>query len=203
MISARNLWKSYGSIAALRGATIDLESGINCIRGPNGSGKSTLMKILALLEIPDKGALFIFGHRITPQEWSRAEKLRGSIAYVPQSPDLFSVPVKSLVSICGKSTTLSWIEYFGLSKYISRSAAALSPGQRRRLQLAIAFSCVKKALLLDEPETYLDGEGRKLLAYALREISRDGVVIGYVSHGEPLVPCDRSYLIRDGAVVSE
>jgi ATPase subunit of ABC transporter with duplicated ATPase domains len=76
---------------------------------------------------------------------------------------------------------------------------SLSPGARRRLQLAFAFACAKEALLLDEPESHLDEEARGLLADALRGVA-DRLVVGYVSHDEPLVPCRYNYLMSGNSV---
>ncbi len=201
VIQGLDIWKSFGSTHVLKGVHITLHSGVNCIRGPNGAGKSTLLKILSFLERPDRGALVFFGERVDSGSWRKAERLRGKVVYLPQTAELFSVPVKSLLSICrNKEAAARWAKYFGVADALNRNAASLSPGMRRRVQLALAFSCTRNALLLDEPESYLDEEGRGLLADAIRETSAD-VVIGYVSHEDPLVPCDVTYLMSGGVVV--
>lgn len=201
MIQGLDIWKSFGSTPALKGVYITLRSGVNCIRGPNGAGKSTLLKILAFLERPDKGVLVFFGERVDAGSWRKAEKLRGKVVYLPQTAELFSVPVRSLLSLCRRDMAMRWIKHFGVFDVLNRNAASLSPGVRRRIQLALAFSCAKDALLLDEPESHLDEEGRGLLADALREIS-DDMVIGYVSHEDPVVPCDANYLMSGGIIIN-
>ncbi|MEL9991902.1 MAG: ATP-binding cassette domain-containing protein [Thermoproteus sp.] len=201
MLRGVDLWKGFNGIMALRGVYISLYTGINCIKGPNGAGKTTLLKVLALLERPDRGSVVAFGEPIDASNWDRAGRLRGLVTYVPQTPEVFAVPVKSLLALCGrKKEALKWVEYFGLAGVLDKNAASLSPGMRRRLQLALAFTCVKRALLLDEPEAYLDGEGRDLLASALREA--EGLVVGYVSHEGPLVPCNRTYIMENGIIIN-
>jgi ABC-type multidrug transport system ATPase subunit len=200
VLQGLDLWKSFNGIVAVRGVYITLHTGVNCIRGPNGAGKTTLLKILSLLEKPDRGAVVVFGRRVEADRWAEADRLRGRVAYVPQTPDLFAVPVKALFSLCSdRSAASKWAAYFGLARFTDRNAMSLSPGARRRLQLALAFACAKEALLLDEPESYLDEEARGLLADALRGVA-DRLVVGYVSHDEPLVPCRYSYLMSGNSV---
>lgn len=201
VIQGLDIWKSFGNTYVLKGVHITLRRGVNCIRGPNGAGKSTLLRILSFLERPDKGTVVFFGTRVDASAWREAEKIRGKIVYLPQTTELFSVPVKSLLSICrDKETAMRWAKYFGVAGLLDKNAASLSPGMRRRVQLALAFSCSKSALLLDEPESYLDEEGRGLLADAMREASAN-MVIGYVSHEDPLTPCDVTYFMSEGAIV--
>lgn len=200
MLAAVDLWKSYNGVLVLRSVTIALERGVTCIRGPNGAGKSTLLKILALLERPDRGLLEAFGLRITAEGWDEARaKLAGRIVYVPQEPELYAVPLGSLLGLCGRrEEALSWAREFGLTPYLGRNAASLSPGLRRRAQLAIALACARDALLLDEPAAHLDDEGRKLLAAALS--ARKDLVIAYVEHGEEAARCDKAYALERGAI---
>ncbi|MEZ0248152.1 MAG: ATP-binding cassette domain-containing protein [Thermoproteus sp.] len=201
MLRGIDLWKSFNGAVVLRGVYISLYTGVNCIRGPNGAGKTTLLRVLALLERPNRGSVVAFGEPIDASNWDKAERLRGLATYVPQTPEVFAVSVKSLLALCGKKKeALRWAEYFGLAGFLDRNAASLSPGMRRRLQLALAFTCARRALLLDEPEAYLDGEGRDLLASALRDA--EGLVVGYVTHEEPLVPCSRIYIMEGGTIIN-
>ncbi|AEA12015.1 ABC-type polar amino acid transport system, ATPase component [Thermoproteus uzoniensis 768-20] len=200
MLQGLDLWKSFNGVTAVRGVYITLYTGINCIKGPNGAGKSTLLRMLSLLERPDRGTIVVFGKRVDADRWAEADRLRGRIAYVPQTSELFAVSVKSLLSMCGdRAKAGKWAAYFGLTRFMDRNAMALSPGIRRRLQLALALACAKEALLLDEPESYLDDEARGLLADALRDVA-DSLVVGYVSHDEPLVPCRHSYFMSGGTI---
>jgi ABC-type multidrug transport system ATPase subunit len=200
VIVAVDIWKSYGDTPVLRGAAIALEKGVTCIRGPNGAGKTTLLKILALLERPDRGFVEAFGLKITAEGWDGARaKLAGRIAYVPQEPELYAVPLGSLLGLCGRrEEALSWAKEFGLAPYLGRNAASLSPGLRRRAQLAIALACARDALLLDEPAAHLDEEGRELLATALS--ARKDLAIAYVEHGEEAARCDRAYALERGVL---
>ncbi len=85
MISLKNIRFQYvASVPVIDAVQLDLDPGLTLVLGPNGCGKSTLMKIIAGVEKPDEGSVFLNGLDL----WTREVDARQLITYVPEHPDL-------------------------------------------------------------------------------------------------------------------
>ncbi len=178
--------------------------------GPNGSGKSTTLKVLAGLVTPTTGDASIFS---APAGSPRARALVG---YLPES---VRFPVRQtgreLLRYCAGlagvpagrmadrvEAVLAWS---GLEAAADRRLATYSKGMRQRLGLAQAIVHGPAVVLLDEPASGLDPEGRLALTGLIRDLAKQGATVVFSSHllaqAEQL--CDRLALLGGGRLLAE
>jgi sulfate/thiosulfate transport system ATP-binding protein len=176
-ISARNISKRFGEFQALDDVSIEVAPGsLTALLGPSGSGKSTLLRVIAGLEQPDSGSVFIDGKNVT----GRAPQERG-VGFVFQHYAAFkhmtvydNVAFGLTIRRRPKSEIeprvaqlLELVQLDGLAK---RYPAQLSGGQRQRMGLARALAVDPAVLLLDEPFGALDARVRTELRLWLRRL---------------------------------
>ncbi|MFQ6053482.1 MAG: ATP-binding cassette domain-containing protein [Candidatus Bathyarchaeia archaeon] len=166
MIELKDVVKRYGDVEALRGVSLEVRRGeVLTIVGPNGSGKTTLLRILAALERPTSGEVYLEGVRI---DEANSALLRRSSTMVFQTAIVFRGSVYDNVAyglrLSGRPKEevdrriKEALEVVGLSGLEGRSARGLSGGERQRLSLARALALERELLLLDEPTANLDPE---------------------------------------------
>ncbi len=193
-IEVRGVTFGYGSRAALRGVSIEFEAGrVTAIVGRNGSGKSTLLKLLDRLADPQEGAVLIDGQDLRSV---RLDSLRGQVAFVPQSPAIFAGTIREnvrlgapaaseaeVVEACHRAGALEFIVRMrsGLDTLVGAGGTGLSGGEVQRIAIARALVRRPRILLLDEPNSALDGEAEGALAGVLRSL-RGRVTVVLVGH---------------------
>jgi sulfate transport system ATP-binding protein len=179
-IETRNVTKRFGDFVALDDVSITAESGsLTALLGPSGSGKSTLLRVIAGLEVPDSGDVFISGKEAT----AVAPQKRG-VGFVFQHYAPFKhMTVRENVAFALKirrrpkaeirdrvDELLRLVQLTGLD---GRYPAQLSGGQRQRMALARALAPEPEVLLLDEPFGALDARVRKELRMWLRRLHEE------------------------------
>ncbi|BBF98978.1 MULTISPECIES: ABC transporter ATP-binding protein [Pseudonocardia] len=175
--------RRYGGTVALDDVDLTLEPGsLTGLLGPNGAGKSTLVNLVAGLRRADSGTVRLFGgdprdaaNRValgtTPQQTGLPETLRvGEVVRFVSGHFPDPVPAGEL------------LERFGLDGLERRQTGGLSGGQRRRLAVALAFCGRPRLVLLDEPTTGLDVEGRRALWDAVRDFHAGGGTVLLTTH---------------------
>ena len=184
--------------------------------GENGAGKTTLVRILAGLETPDSGSIFIRG-RLTPiGSPARAREL--GIAMVHQHSSL--VPRMSVLEnlILGERTAKlsrvdlaayraqfsSCSESYGLDVDLASRVADLSVGQQQRVEILRALIAEPAVLILDEPTGVLSMSEAERLFTLTRRLARDGSGVVLISHklDELLTHTDRIVVMRKGGVAA-
>jgi ATPase subunit of ABC transporter with duplicated ATPase domains len=150
--------------------SIDLHvsSGWTGLVGENGSGKSTLLKLLVGALDPTEGSVCI----------ERDDGAPPRIAVCDQSLDEVTGEVRSLATSTGRDAVRTRAA-LRLDPIALERFETLSPGERRRWQLGAALLSAPDVLLLDEPESHLDGEGRALLFDALKRFFGVGIVVSH------------------------
>jgi putative ABC transport system ATP-binding protein len=210
----RDVHKSFGAVAALRGVTLDVTAReFVAITGPSGSGKSTLLNLIGSLERPDSGSVLV-GGRPVPEPWHAVEFRRRVVGFVFQDTNLL-LPyltaqgnVEAALLASGVSRTerrvrsLEMLSEVGLAERSEHLPSELSGGQRQAVALARALANHPRLLLADEPTGQLDsdsGERALDLLNAMRE--RYGTTLVVVSH-DPAVArrADRTLHLVDGQV---
>lgn len=179
--------------------------------GPNGAGKSTLMQVLALLQRPDSGELFICGEKVTPK---KELHFRRRMAVVFQEPLLLDTTVYNNVAsglfIRGHrkeeidARVRQWLERLGIESLAHRPARFLSGGESQRVSLARAFVLDPEVLFLDEPFSALDYPTRKALIAELGDIlraTRISTVLVTHDHNEIPLLADMVTVLQEGKVV--
>lgn len=165
-----------------------------CIAGPSGSGKSSLFRAFLGFVRPRHGSIFIDDTKLNEKTvWH----LRRQIAYVPQEPDLGTMPVRQRIQEPFKlkanahtapapSQLDAYWEQFGLGAGLMEKAASeLSGGEKQRVAVIIALLLRRPILLLDEPVSAMDKQSRLTLRRMLTE-QTDKTVL-FISHDESLL----------------
>ena len=209
-IEARNVTKRFGDFVALDDVSIDVASGsLTALLGPSGSGKSTLLRVIAGLEAPDMGDVFISGREAT----ALAPQKRG-VGFVFQHYAPFKhMTVWENVAFGLKirrrpraeinarvGELLELVQLGGLGR---RYPAQLSGGQRQRMALARALAPEPEVLLLDEPFGALDARVRiELRSWLLRLHDEMHVTTIFVTHDqeEALELADSIVVMNHGCV---
>jgi sulfate transport system ATP-binding protein len=209
-IEARNVTKRFADFVALADVSIAVESGsLTALLGPSGSGKSTLLRVIAGLETPDTGAVYISGNEAT----AVAPQKRG-VGFVFQHYAPFthmtvwdnvafglSIRRRPKAEIEARvAELLELVQLTGLGK---RYPSQLSGGQRQRMALARALAPEPEVLLLDEPFGALDARVRKeLRVWLLRLHDEMHVTTIFVTHDqeEALELADSVVVMNEGRV---
>jgi ABC-2 type transport system ATP-binding protein len=205
-IDLRNLTKRFGKVTAVNNLSLQVAPGeILAFLGPNGAGKTTTIDMMLGLAKADEGTVQIYGK--TPAE----AIARGEIAAVMQTGGLlkdFTVEetVQFTASLYAHSRPTSEVlERAGISHIAKRLVGKCSGGEQQRLRFAMALLSDPRLLILDEPTTGMDVEGRREFWSAIREDAGRGRTVLFATHylDEADAYADRIVLIRQGSVVAD
>jgi putative ABC transport system ATP-binding protein len=217
IIEARDVVKSFGQTAALRGASIAVRAGeIVAVMGPSGSGKSTLLHCLAGILPPDEGEVWFAGQRLdTLNETQRSELRRDRFGFVFQSgqlvPELTAEENVALPLLLGgtrRAAALAearaWFGRLGLDGLGNRRSGELSGGQAQRVALARGMVTKPQVLFADEPTGSLDSaSGEMVMSLMTRAAREQGTTVILVTHDARVAAyARREVIVRDGTVRS-
>lgn len=191
-IVVENVTKQFGSFQAVSNVSLEIQSGaLVALLGPSGSGKSTLLRLIAGLETPDNGRIWLTGEDAT----HRTVQDR-NIGFVFQHYALFkhmtvrkniafALELRKVPATKIKKRVEELIDLVQLSGLGDRYPSQLSGGQRQRVALARALAVEPKVLLLDEPFGALDAKVRKDLRVWLRRLHDEvHVTTVFVTHDQ-------------------
>jgi ABC-2 type transport system ATP-binding protein len=196
----------------LDGVELELEPGeVAWIAGANGVGKTTLLRIAAGLLAPDRGTVHVEGisAELDRARFQRAIGLvsagdRGLHARLTVRQDLgYWADLALLGRAASRVAVARAIEAFALEELAGRRVDRLSMGQRQRVRIAMAFLHQPRLLLLDEPTTSLDEDGRACLHAALAERRAAGCAVLWCAPGteRPAISIDAAYALAAGRLV--
>lgn len=214
MIELVDVSKNYGDVKALVDVNLRVASGeLLTLLGPNGSGKSTLLRILAGLETPTKGQIYLEGEPVNDKNlkelrrratmiFQRTVLLRGSVydnvalglQFDNKNDDEVRADVDDALSLVG------------LSPLKDRKAKVLSGGEKQRVSLARALVLDRDILLLDEPTANLDPESLDIVREVIFRLNREeGKTIVMASHNLAQVQevSGRLLLLNEGRIEEE
>lgn len=207
MIEVRGVTKSFGSVLAVDGVTLDVAQGqAVALLGANGAGKSTLLKcILGLLDY--KGVIAVFEQDIK----NNPKKTKSLIGYVPQEPEFYDIKTRYILGFFAsirrvkKQRIDHVLELTGLKEHELKSTSELSGGMRQRLSFAIALLSEPPVLILDEPTSNLDAQARKDFLDLVNTYKNEGKTVLFSSHrlDEVDLLADRALFMRAGKVIME
>jgi len=198
--------RRYGDVTALDDISLDIVDGqILGLLGPNGAGKTTTLSLVSGLIRPTSGSVRLFGRD------PRDAAARQHLGTTPQQTALpETLRVREVIDFVGghfaeRVPTDELAEEFGLSDLLKRQTGSLSGGQKRRLSVALAFVGRPKLVLLDEPTTGLDIDGRHVLWEAIRRQREAGASIVVTSHYLEEIEqlAERVAVIAGGRVVAD
>ena len=211
MITVRNLKKSFHSFEALKGIDLNVKNGeIYGFIGHNGAGKSTTMNILAGLSRPGGGTCMVNGRDVK----KAAHPSELDIGYLPEDPRFYPwLTAKETLEYLGNSgkhavtkrrvqEMLAWV---GLTEAASRRVGGFSRGMKQRLGIASAMIHDPALLILDEPSSALDPEGRSDVLRLMRELKQMGKTVFFSTHilNDVERVCDTVGIIAAGKMLVE
>jgi heme ABC exporter ATP-binding subunit CcmA len=169
-IAVAALRRDYGERPALDGVGFELAAGESLVvLGPNGAGKTTLLRVLATLLRPSGGEARVLGCALPQEAW----KLRGRIGYLGHDPLLyrdlsgrenlrFQARLHGIEREAAGARIEELLRAVGMERRADERVAELSAGMRQRLSICRCVLHRPELLLLDEPDSNLDAEGREL-----------------------------------------
>ena len=207
--------KRFGGLVANSAVSMQARAGeILGLIGPNGAGKSTLFNAIAGAFAVDEGAIRFEGRDIT--ELDGPARCRLGIArtfQVPRSFDSMSVVENVLVGAlarhgaakAARRAALATLDFVGLADRAGQSAGALTPPEKRRLEIARALATEPKLLLLDEAMTGLTPSEARDGVELVRRVRTRGVTVIMVEHVMEIVMplIDRAVVLELGRVLAE
>jgi ABC-2 type transport system ATP-binding protein len=212
MLEVKDLRKSYGSIAAVKGVSFKVAAGQTVgLLGPNGAGKTTTVSMIAGLVKPDSGEVLIDGQPLRGD----TDPIKQKIGLVPQDLALYDeLPARdnleffaALYNIEGakaKKAIDEALALVGLSDRAKDKVGTFSGGMKRRLNLAAALLHDPQILLLDEPTVGVDPQSRNAIFENLETLKARGKTLVYTTHymEEAERLCDRLIVIDHGEVIA-
>ena len=183
--------------------------------GPSGSGKSTLLGLIAGLDAPTAGNIFLDGHNITQMSEDQLAELRGGmVGFIFQSfhliPSLTAfenilIPMEIMGVPKANQRAQSLLDEVGLHDRGHHYPSQLSGGEQQRVAIARAFANNPRILLADEPTGNLDSRNGGHIFELLMSINRErGTTLVLVTHDQQLANlADRKIGLRDGRVVED
>jgi lipopolysaccharide export system ATP-binding protein len=212
ILEVKNLVKRYGGKAVVNDLSFSVNEGeVVGLLGPNGAGKTTAFYMTIGLIAPDEGQVFFQGNDVTREPIHRRAKM--GLGYLAQEPSVFRTLTVEENILCilellpmNKRERLSRLEKLlgelRLTHLRTKKAAALSGGERRRLEITRALITNPSLLLLDEPFANIDPLAVQDVKELIRMLKRRGISVLITDHNarEIATIVDRSYLIQEGRV---
>ncbi len=216
--------KSFGGIVATNDVSLKIEAGArHALIGPNGAGKTTFVNQLTGVFAPTSGRVILAGEDITHLKPN--QRVHRGLARTFQINQLFQPMsvLESLAIVVGERRGLGWKPFarFGLAGDVAAEAAGIAArfkladaldtrvstlpyGRQRLLELAIAFACEPKVLLLDEPAAGVPEAERNEILSAVASLPRDVAVL-LIEHDMDLVFrfAERITVLVSGAVFKD
>jgi lipopolysaccharide export system ATP-binding protein len=213
-LSLSEIRKSYRSRAVVAGVSLSIRQGeVVGLLGPNGAGKTTTFYACVGLISPDSGKVMLGNDDIT--RLPMFERARRGIGYLPQEPSVFrkltveqnvlaileTIPFASQGE--REARLRSLLEDLGLTRLSKSLAAALSGGERRRVEITRALACSPSFILLDEPFAGIDPIAIQDIQEIIAQLKQQGIGVLITDHNvrETLGICDRAYILVDGKVL--
>lgn len=216
MIELNQVEKTFQDVKAVRPLSLEIQKGqIHGIVGTSGAGKSTLIRMMNLLERPDKGTVRVGDKLLTSLSDLELRKARQSVGMIFQQfqlvlnrtvagnvempLELIGMPKKERVKRVAEC-----LQFVGITDKKDAYPAQLSGGQKQRVAIARALANKPSVLLCDEPTSSLDPETTTEVLQVLRHIKDTlGVTIVIVTHEMGVVEsiCDHVSIMSDGSLI--
>ncbi len=211
-IELRNVTKRFGEVVAVKGVSFSVKEGeLMALLGPSGGGKTTVLRMIAGLELPTTGDIFIRGNRV-----NEVSVQRRNIGFVFQNYALFKnmnvsnniafgLKIKKWKRADIRARVAELLGLFGLEGLERRYPHQLSGGQRQRVAIARALASKPGVLLLDEPFGAVDARIRQELREWLVTLHHDlNVTTLFVTHDqEEALEVSNRIVIFSGGILEQ
>jgi ABC-type polar amino acid transport system ATPase subunit len=233
VMEARNVYKTYSikkikkgdaacdipvkhQVEAVKNVSLQIRKGdIKLIFGPSGSGKSTFLRCMAMLDIPDKGEIYL-GDECLTAPGVDLNKARARIGFVFQHIYLFrhltalgnvELALRQVLKLPkeeARKRALDALAEVKVSDCVNKYPAQMSGGQAQRVGIARAIARNPDIILLDEPTSALDPELTGEVIDTLRDLAKEGTTMLIVSHEMPFArEVDEEMIFYDEGKVVE
>ncbi len=213
-LEADSICKSFKSRKVVKSVSFEVSTGeVVGLLGPNGAGKTTSFYMVVGLLFPQEGRILLDGEDITHQPMHM--RARRGISYLPQNMSIFrrltvEDNLLSVMEVCGierhqrQALLADLLEKFQIGGIASSNGAALSGGERRRVEIARALIINPKFLLLDEPFAGIDPVTVQEIQKIISQLRSDGLGVLITDHNvrETLGSCDRVYILTGGQITA-
>jgi len=207
MISIKNLVKNYGSFAAVKGISFDVQRGeIFGLLGQNGAGKSTTLEIIETLREKTSGEVIVNGFNLDKDP----DQIKKIIGVQLQTSGFY--PNLRLVELIGlfaglynrKVNPMDLLKLVNLEEKYKNKFKELSGGQKQRFSIATTLINDPVIVFLDEPTTGLDPQARRNLWQLIRDIRDKGTTVILTTHymDEAEALCDRVAIMDTGNIIA-
>ena len=205
-VALRGLTKRFGAVTAVDGLDLTIAPGeVVAFLGPNGAGKTSTIDMVLGLSRPDGGTAEVFGRE------PRTAVAQGLVTAVMQSGGLLKdLTVGETVELTAAlfahtRPVAEVLDRAGLTEVAGRRVGKCSGGQQQRLRFAMALLPEPELIILDEPTTGMDVEGRREFWSAIREDAAHGRTVVFATHylDEADAYADRIVLVSGGRVVAD
>lgn len=224
VLSARGLRRDFGGFTAVKNVNLDVHHArVHALIGPNGAGKTTVFNLLTKTLQPTSGTISLLGTDITgtaPDKVARMGLVRSfqisavfpnltvleNVRVALQRPNnlatQFWKPMSSLNRLNARADEL--ISMVGLERWRNNTAADLSYGRKRALEIATTLALDPKVLLLDEPMAGMGQEDVGTIASLITDLARDRAIL-MVEHNLKVVAniCDHVTVLQRGEILAE
>ena len=207
-----NITKHFGNVVAVNNVSLNIPHGkLITLLGPSGCGKTTILRMIAGLEVPNSGRIYLGGEDITglPANERKITMVFQSYALFPHMNVYENIAYGLRVMHWSKDRIKKAVEesldMVGLSGLERRNPSQLSGGQQQRIAVARALVLKPRVLLFDEPLSNLDAKLRRRMRGEIRNLQKDlGITSIYVTHdqSEALAISDR-IVVMENAIISQ
>jgi ABC-2 type transport system ATP-binding protein len=208
-IRVENVSKQFGNKVVLQDISLQVpKAEIFGLLGPSGSGKTTLVRMIAGIDDPSQGEVYVLEQRMPKLE------MMSKIGYMAQSDALYNELTAlenldffaSLFGLSGskrKQRIYAVMELVNLTDHLKKQISSYSGGMKRRLSLAISLLHEPGILILDEPTVGIDPVLRRTIWKELEQLSARGTTILVTTHVmDEADKCHRLGMIRDGKLTA-
>lgn len=210
LFEAKNITKQFGSFTALDNVSISVpEQSIYGLLGPNGAGKTTLIRIINQITGPDKGELFLNGHKIKPEDVA-------SIGYLPEERGLYKkmkvgeqaiylAQLKGLSRADAMKKLKYWFNKLEMVGWWDKKVEELSKGMQQKVQFITTILHEPKLLIFDEPFSGFDPLNANTIKNEILYLREQGATIIFSTHNMASVEelCDNITLINKSKAILE
>jgi polar amino acid transport system ATP-binding protein len=227
MVAVERLSKRFGPLEVLKDVSLSVAAGeVIVMIGSSGSGKTTLLRCINMLEVPERGRIFVDGEPMGihgadgsfaqfPERLLNAK--RAGIGMVFQRFNLFPhltalqnvtlgpLMAKKLPPREARELGIAQLEKVGLGDKIDTHPPKLSGGQQQRVAIARALAMAPKLILFDEPTSSLDPELVGEVLETMRQLADDGMTMIIVTHEMDFAyeAADRILFLHEGAILEQ
>ncbi len=205
-VEIEGITKTFGDVTAVDELSLKVPRGsVYGFIGPNGSGKTTTLRMIMNIFYPDRGAIRVFGERLSGTATDR-------IGYMPEERGLYrKMKVLELLRFYGElkngrdvvREAESWLERFDLVEWGKKKVDTLSKGMSQKVQFIATVVAKPELVILDEPFSGLDPVNLEVLREAVLELQRGGATVIFSTHDMSVAErmCDFIFMIFKGRKV--